>query len=70
MNEIQDVIRLLRLYRKGLKHGTKRCEHCGVLHKANWKDYQRAEQVEGMIQKLSRWLEEDKAEKRDPTAKS
>jgi hypothetical protein len=61
MNEIQDATKLLEAYRQCLNRATKRCPHCGMVYKVNWKEYQRAEQLEGILRKLSRWLVEDQS---------
>lgn len=64
MNEIEEAIKLLEAYRKRLDRSTKRCPHCTTVHRTNWKEYQRFEQVTGIIQKLSRWLVEAREEER------
>jgi hypothetical protein len=64
MNEIEEAIKLLDAYRKRLDRSTKRCLLCTTVHKTNWKEYQRFEQVTGIIQKLSRWLVEAREENR------
>lgn len=67
MNEIEEAIKLLDAYRKRLDRNTKRCPHCTTVHRTNWKEYQRFEQVTGIIQKLSRWLVEAREGKRRST---
>jgi hypothetical protein len=67
MNEIENAIKLLDGYRKRLDRGTRRCPNCATVHRTNWKEYQRYEQVTGIIHKLSRWLVEEREEK-GPTA--
>jgi len=62
VNEIQAAIQLLDAYRKRLNRTTRRCPQCGVVHRVNWKEFQRAEQIEGIIHKLARWLAEENAE--------
>jgi len=59
MKELQEAINILEAYRKHLNRSTTKCTHCGMVHRVNWKEYQQAEQIEGIIHKLSRWLAED-----------
>ena len=59
MTELQTAIKVLDSYRKRLDRSTRRCSHCGMVQKVNWKEYQRAEQLTGIIHKLSRWATED-----------
>jgi len=38
-----------------LDRGAHNCEACGLKKKANWTEYQAAEEIEGMIRKLEKW---------------
>jgi hypothetical protein len=62
VNEIQAAIQLLDAYHKRLNRSTRKCSHCGTVQRVNWKEFQRSEQVEGIIHKLERWLAEENAQ--------